>query len=152
MTRSPATLRSHTEYRGQYGGGAFAAGKAETGLLAIFRPAQPPTRRHGGRVAERRHAGWAPRAEVVSATGTRDAAEAAKTASLRTNGVGILRLVAVAWLALLCAVASHAEKRVALVIGNSAYRKVGRVPNPVSDAAAMAALFKDAGFIVSGTA
>jgi formylglycine-generating enzyme required for sulfatase activity len=40
----------------------------------------------------------------------------------------------------------HAEKRVALVIGNSSYQFVGRLPNPVNDAAAMAALFRSAGF------
>jgi hypothetical protein len=37
---------------------------------------------------------------------------------------------------------------VALVIGNSAYQHVGRLPNPVNDAAAVAALFKSAGFDV----
>jgi C-terminal peptidase prc len=42
----------------------------------------------------------------------------------------------------------HAEKRVALVIGNSAYRHVGPLANPVNDAPAMAALFKSAGFDV----
>jgi hypothetical protein len=39
-----------------------------------------------------------------------------------------------------------AEKRVALVIGNSAYEKVPSLPNPANDAAAMAAMFKSAGF------
>src|SRR5882672_3347053 len=39
-----------------------------------------------------------------------------------------------------------AEKRVALVIGNSAYQKVPRLPNPASDAAALAAMFKAAHF------
>jgi Caspase domain/Domain of unknown function (DUF4189)/Putative peptidoglycan binding domain len=39
-----------------------------------------------------------------------------------------------------------AEKRVALVIGNSNYRNVARLPNPERDAASMAKLFKDAGF------
>jgi uncharacterized caspase-like protein len=39
-----------------------------------------------------------------------------------------------------------AEKRVALVIGNSAYQKVARLPNPANDAAAVAAMFKAAGF------
>jgi hypothetical protein len=38
------------------------------------------------------------------------------------------------------------EKRVALVIGNSSYKNVARLPNPERDASAMAALFKDAGF------
>ena len=39
---------------------------------------------------------------------------------------------------------SHAEKRISLVIGNSAYQHVGRLPNPANDAAAMAALFNAA--------
>jgi formylglycine-generating enzyme required for sulfatase activity len=42
-----------------------------------------------------------------------------------------------------------AEKRVALVIGNSAYKNVGRLANPVNDATAMTALLKAAGFTVS---
>ncbi|MCW5702504.1 MAG: caspase family protein [Bradyrhizobium sp.] len=41
---------------------------------------------------------------------------------------------------------AHAEKRVALVIGNSAYEKVARLPNPANDAALMAATLKSAGF------
>lgn len=39
-----------------------------------------------------------------------------------------------------------AEKRVALIMGNSAYKNVAQLPNPVNDAAAMAALLKAAGF------
>ena len=39
-----------------------------------------------------------------------------------------------------------ADKRVALVVGNSAYHTVARLPNPERDAAAMAKLFRDAGF------
>jgi hypothetical protein len=41
-----------------------------------------------------------------------------------------------------------AAKRVALVLGNSAYQNVARLPNPVNDGAAMAATLKDAGFDV----
>jgi uncharacterized caspase-like protein len=41
-----------------------------------------------------------------------------------------------------------ADKRVALVIGVSNYQQVPRLPNPVRDADAMAALFKKAGFEV----
>jgi len=44
--------------------------------------------------------------------------------------------------------AALAEKRVALVIGNGSYSKVARLPNPVNDANAMAALFRRAGFDV----
>jgi Caspase domain len=41
---------------------------------------------------------------------------------------------------------AFAEKRVALVIGNSAYQKVAKLSNPANDAAAVAAMFKSAGF------
>jgi uncharacterized caspase-like protein len=41
---------------------------------------------------------------------------------------------------------ASAEKRVALVIGNSAYDKVARLGNPANDAALMAETFKSAGF------
>jgi uncharacterized caspase-like protein len=41
---------------------------------------------------------------------------------------------------------AFAEKRVALVIGNSAYQKVPRLPNSANDAAALAAMFKTADF------
>jgi uncharacterized caspase-like protein len=41
-----------------------------------------------------------------------------------------------------------AAKRVALVLGNSAYQNVARLPNPVNDGVAIAATLKDAGFDV----
>jgi uncharacterized caspase-like protein len=41
-----------------------------------------------------------------------------------------------------------AEKRVALVIGNSAYTNVAKLPNPANDAAAVADMLKKAGFDV----
>jgi len=41
---------------------------------------------------------------------------------------------------------AFAEKRVALVIGNSAYQKVAKLPNPANDAAAVATMLKAAGF------
>jgi uncharacterized caspase-like protein len=50
-------------------------------------------------------------------------------------------------LLLACQPAS-AARRVALVLGNSAYQNVARLPNPVNDGAAMAATLKDAGFDV----
>jgi formylglycine-generating enzyme required for sulfatase activity len=65
--------------------------------------------------------------------------------------VRVFQFIAVTWLALACApTAANAEKRIALIIGNSSYQNVGRLPNPVNDAAAMAALFKSAGFEVAG--
>ena len=39
-----------------------------------------------------------------------------------------------------------ADKRIALVIGNSAYRNVAKLPNPINDAAAIAATFRKANF------
>jgi hypothetical protein len=41
---------------------------------------------------------------------------------------------------------ASADKRVALVIGNSTYQNVARLPNPARDADAIAQLFKAAGF------
>lgn len=53
------------------------------------------------------------------------------------------------WAALVMSVApAAAEKRVALVIGNSAYQNASRLANPVNDAKAMADLFRNAGFEV----
>ena len=43
---------------------------------------------------------------------------------------------------------AHADKRVALVIGNSAYQNVNPLPNPAKDGAAMADMLKKAGFDV----
>jgi len=39
-----------------------------------------------------------------------------------------------------------ADKRVALVVGNSAYQSVPKLPNPSADANAVARMFRDAGF------
>jgi hypothetical protein len=58
-----------------------------------------------------------------------------------------LALLAVA-LTIWSAAEALAEKRVALVIGNSAYRNVGRLANPAQDAAAIETLLKRAGFEV----
>ena len=62
---------------------------------------------------------------------------------MRSLGAIILAL-------LFCGIAgqAHAEKRAALVIGNSSYRNVPSLPNPVNDAAEVAALFRSAGFAV----
>jgi uncharacterized caspase-like protein len=43
---------------------------------------------------------------------------------------------------------ASAERRVALVIGNSAYQNVPKLPNPVNDARGVAVLLKNAGFDV----
>ena len=54
-------------------------------------------------------------------------------------------VLAVSSMWLLCQPA-FAEKRIALVIGDSAYERVPRLSNPVNDATAMAEMFKRAGF------
>jgi uncharacterized caspase-like protein len=52
---------------------------------------------------------------------------------------------------LLCAgTAAHAEKRVALVIGNSAYQTVPKLPNPTADAKLMSDTLSSLGFFVVG--
>ena len=42
--------------------------------------------------------------------------------------------------------AAWADKRVALIVGNSTYQTVPQLPNPSRDASAVAKMFKDAGF------
>ncbi len=58
----------------------------------------------------------------------------------------IWRLIFLAALLALGADPAAAERRVALVIGESAYASVAVLPNPARDAAAMAELFRKAGF------
>src|SRR5437870_2584715 len=58
----------------------------------------------------------------------------------------LLGIVLTVWLTLLVSHPALAEKRVALVIGNSSYQKVARLSNPANDAAAVATMFKSAGF------
>src|SRR3982074_1171995 len=58
------------------------------------------------------------------------------------------RLVLAAAALLVVCQPAFAEKRVALVLGNSAYQNVAKLPNPVNDGAAIAATLKDAGFDV----
>src|SRR5262245_12851799 len=57
-------------------------------------------------------------------------------------------LAAAAWCGL---GAAHAENRVALVMGNSAYRSVPPLSNPANDARAIADLLTSAGFEVVST-
>jgi hypothetical protein len=61
---------------------------------------------------------------------------------------GLLAWVFVLAAALLFASAAAAERRVALVIGNSTYRNATSLPNTLNDANAVAALFKSVGFEV----
>jgi hypothetical protein len=66
-----------------------------------------------------------------------------------TNSPGFVKLPGffVAALLLLCQPA-YAGERVALVLGNSAYRNAPPLPNPVNDGAMIAATLKNAGFDV----
>src|SRR6187397_2680704 len=56
-------------------------------------------------------------------------------------------LLAAAALLMVCQPA-WAEKRVALVLGNSAYQNAAKLPNPVNDGAVIAATLRGAGFDV----
>ena len=60
----------------------------------------------------------------------------------------LLCLFVVVAAALLFAEAANAQSRVALVIGNGAYRHVAALPNPTNDAADIAASFERLGFEV----
>ena len=55
-------------------------------------------------------------------------------------------------LSLICmmftAVSAHAERRVAFVVGNGAYKNVAQLPNPPVDAKAMASVLRNVGFDV----
>jgi uncharacterized caspase-like protein len=68
----------------------------------------------------------------------------------RGQGLAMRVLAFAVWLvALLVGIdLAHAEKRVALVIGNSAYKNLPKLENPVGDAHAMAALLRSVGFDV----
>jgi uncharacterized caspase-like protein len=59
---------------------------------------------------------------------------------------GLLSIIFAVWLTLAGSQSALADKRVALVIGNSTYRNVARLSNPANDAAIVAAMFKSAGF------
>jgi hypothetical protein len=58
--------------------------------------------------------------------------------------IGVMALAA----ALLCGSAAQAERRVAFVIGNSAYKNATSLPNTINDSNAIAALFRSVGFEV----
>jgi uncharacterized caspase-like protein len=62
--------------------------------------------------------------------------------------VPLATLLATLAAALLLAATAQAEKRVALVVGNSAYKEAGKLANPVNDANEIAAALKAAGFEV----
>jgi uncharacterized caspase-like protein len=59
-----------------------------------------------------------------------------------------IAIVLAVWLTSLFSQPGHAEKRVALVMGNSAYQNVNRLANPTNDSGAMSETLKNAGFDV----
>ena len=64
--------------------------------------------------------------------------------------MGFPRYIVVIALALLCALTpAHAEKRVALVVGNGAYRHADRLTNPINDARGMRDALAALGFDVT---
>ena len=63
--------------------------------------------------------------------------------------IPLIRIIACALTLLALSVNSaHADKRVALVIGNSAYKFAGELPNPRNDSADMARALRQVGFQV----
>jgi uncharacterized caspase-like protein len=68
------------------------------------------------------------------------------------NSPGILRRFFLAAALLLVCQPAFAGKRVALVLGNSAYQNVAPLPNPVNDGAVIAATLTQAGFDVVDSA
>jgi uncharacterized membrane protein YgcG len=64
----------------------------------------------------------------------------------------ILSAFASVFLVALTASAAHADRRVAFVVGNGAYKNVAPLPNPPVDAKAMAGVLRNVGFeVVEGT-
>ena len=60
--------------------------------------------------------------------------------------LSMLAAIGAAILTMAFAPDARAEKRVALVVGNSSYQNVPQLPNPSRDANSVAQMFKDAGF------
>src|SRR6202795_2142155 len=67
---------------------------------------------------------------------------------MNSHGYPTLRQILLAAVLLLMCQPAWAEKRVALVLGNSAYQNVAQLPNPVNDGAIIAAKLREAGFDV----
>ncbi|MBR0900895.1 caspase family protein [Bradyrhizobium tropiciagri] len=63
---------------------------------------------------------------------------------------GILSRLTVAAFVLCIGATAHAEKRVALVVGNSAYQSAPQLPNPAGDARLMSETLSSLGFVVVG--
>jgi uncharacterized caspase-like protein len=77
----------------------------------------------------------------------RSATDRAVDPEPRMNCVNIARYLFLFIFAALCTCApAQADKRVALVIGNSAYKNAPRLANPVNDAGLVGGMFRNAGF------
>src|SRR5436309_12681678 len=64
----------------------------------------------------------------------------------------ILTLLASLMCMALSASAAKADRRIAFVVGNGAYKNVAQLPNPAIDAQAMAVVLRNVGFeVVEGT-
>lgn len=66
--------------------------------------------------------------------------------NFRTSAIGLRALASLLLASWLGCTAAQAEKRVALVIGNSAYKSAPKLGNPVNDAILMGGMFRKAGF------
>src|SRR6185503_4404074 len=67
---------------------------------------------------------------------------------MKSGSLGLVRWMLAAAASLLVCGPALAEKRVALVLGNSAYQNVAPLANPVNDSAKIASTLKEAGFDV----
>ena len=67
---------------------------------------------------------------------------------MKSGSLKLFRWALAAAALLLVCEPAFAEKRVALVLGNSAYQNVAPLANPVNDSARIASTLKDAGFDV----
>ena len=67
---------------------------------------------------------------------------------MKSGSLGLFRWMLAAAASLLVCGPALADKRVALVLGNSAYQNVAPLANPVNDSAMIASTLKDAGFDV----
>ncbi|WP_082656187.1 caspase family protein [Bradyrhizobium valentinum] len=67
---------------------------------------------------------------------------------MKSGSLKLLRWAAAAAAFLFVSEPAFAEKRVALVLGNSAYKNVAPLANPINDSAKIASTLKDAGFDV----
>src|ERR1700730_9848264 len=110
----------------------------------------PGAARPAGPIGDRGHRPRAGRLAVISAN---DKLCAISEREFQDLGPLMRRLTALVAAALAVCLPSHpalagTEKRVALIIGNSAYQNVAALTNPANDAAAVTEMFKKGSFAV----